>query len=78
MKLFFVAAFALFVLSTFDQADSSAYDKIVAHSRIRARKEGWVCTFFIIKKILLSDYNIYIKQTWLKYLTKNVQYINAY
>ncbi|XP_071352970.1 periostin, osteoblast specific factor b isoform X5 [Trachinotus anak] len=40
MKLLFVAAFALFVLSTLDQADSSAYDKIVAHSRIRARKEG--------------------------------------
>ncbi|KAM3615359.1 uncharacterized protein V6R79_000909 [Siganus canaliculatus] len=40
MKLLFVTAFALFVLSAFDQADSSAYDKIVAHSRIRARKEG--------------------------------------
>ncbi|XP_063763650.1 periostin, osteoblast specific factor b isoform X2 [Eleginops maclovinus] len=40
MKLLFVAAFALFVLSAFDKADSSAYDKIVAHSRIRARKEG--------------------------------------
>nr|XP_043888683.1 periostin-like isoform X2 [Solea senegalensis] len=40
MKPLFVAAFALFVLSTFDQAESSAYDKIVAHSRIRARKEG--------------------------------------
>lgn len=40
MKLLFLAAFALFVLSTFDKADSSAYDKIVAHSRIRARKEG--------------------------------------
>ncbi|TNN01104.1 hypothetical protein fugu_010486 [Takifugu bimaculatus] len=40
MKLFFIAAFALFVLSVFDKADSSAYDKIVAHSRIRARKEG--------------------------------------
>ncbi|XP_069563512.1 periostin, osteoblast specific factor b isoform X1 [Brachyistius frenatus] len=40
MKLLFVAAFALFVLSAFDSADSSAYDKIVAHSRIRARKEG--------------------------------------
>ncbi|XP_070761499.1 periostin, osteoblast specific factor b isoform X1 [Enoplosus armatus] len=40
MKLLFVAAFALFVLSTIDKADSSAYDKIVAHSRIRARKEG--------------------------------------
>ncbi|XP_035536088.1 periostin, osteoblast specific factor b isoform X2 [Morone saxatilis] len=38
MKLLFLAAFALFVLS--DKADSSAYDKIVAHSRIRARKEG--------------------------------------
>ncbi|XP_034063037.1 periostin, osteoblast specific factor b isoform X3 [Gymnodraco acuticeps] len=40
MKILFVAAFALFVLSAFDKADSSAYDKIVAHSRIRARKEG--------------------------------------
>lgn len=40
MKLFFLAAFALFVLSMFHKADSSAYDKIVAHSRIRARKEG--------------------------------------
>uniref|UniRef100_A0A3B4ZR38 Periostin n=1 Tax=Stegastes partitus TaxID=144197 RepID=A0A3B4ZR38_9TELE len=40
MKLLFVATFALFLLSTFDNADSSAYDKIVAHSRIRARKEG--------------------------------------
>ncbi|XP_077955893.1 periostin, osteoblast specific factor b isoform X3 [Gasterosteus aculeatus] len=40
MKLLFLAAFALFVLSTFDHVESSAYDKIVAHSRIRARKEG--------------------------------------
>ncbi|XP_026137589.1 periostin-like isoform X2 [Carassius auratus] len=40
MKLLFTATFALFVLSAFDQADSSAYDKIVAHSRIRAKKEG--------------------------------------
>ncbi|XP_034024297.1 periostin, osteoblast specific factor b isoform X2 [Thalassophryne amazonica] len=40
MKFLFVVAFALFVLSTFDEAESSAYDKIVAHSRIRARKEG--------------------------------------
>uniref|UniRef100_A0A3Q3E9T8 Periostin, osteoblast specific factor b n=1 Tax=Labrus bergylta TaxID=56723 RepID=A0A3Q3E9T8_9LABR len=40
MKLLFAAAFALFVLSTFDKADSSAYDKIVAHSRIRARTQG--------------------------------------
>uniref|UniRef100_A0A8B9GXL9 Uncharacterized protein n=1 Tax=Astyanax mexicanus TaxID=7994 RepID=A0A8B9GXL9_ASTMX len=31
---------ALFLLSALDQADSSAYDKIVAHSRIRAKKEG--------------------------------------
>ncbi|XP_009290067.1 periostin, osteoblast specific factor b isoform X3 [Danio rerio] len=40
MKLLFAATFALFVLSAFDQADSSAYDKIVAHSRIRAKKQG--------------------------------------
>ncbi|XP_045930808.1 periostin, osteoblast specific factor b [Micropterus dolomieu] len=40
MKLLFIAVFALFVLSTIDRADSSAYDKIVAHSRIRARQEG--------------------------------------
>ncbi|KAL7849115.1 hypothetical protein SRHO_G00207380 [Serrasalmus rhombeus] len=38
MKLLFAAAFALFVLSA--KVDSSAYDKIVAHSRIRAKKEG--------------------------------------
>ncbi|XP_062872312.1 periostin, osteoblast specific factor b [Trichomycterus rosablanca] len=38
MKLLFTAAFTLFVLSA--QVDSSAYDKIVAHSRIRAKKEG--------------------------------------
>ncbi|KAM6932927.1 periostin, osteoblast specific factor b [Xenentodon cancila] len=40
MKLLFVTVFALFVLSAFDYADSSAYDKIVTHSRIRAKKEG--------------------------------------
>uniref|UniRef100_A0A3Q4BL36 Uncharacterized protein n=1 Tax=Mola mola TaxID=94237 RepID=A0A3Q4BL36_MOLML len=40
MKLLSLAAFVLLVLFTFDKADSSAYDKIVAHSRIRARKEG--------------------------------------
>ncbi|KAM6932780.1 periostin, osteoblast specific factor b [Lycodopsis pacificus] len=40
MKILFVAAFALFVFSTFDKADSSSYDKIVFHSRVRARKEG--------------------------------------
>ncbi|XP_068173301.1 periostin, osteoblast specific factor b isoform X2 [Antennarius striatus] len=40
MKLLFIVFFALFAFSAFDKADSSAYDKIVAHSRIRARKEG--------------------------------------
>ncbi|TSK49675.1 Periostin [Bagarius yarrelli] len=40
MKLLFAAAFAFFALFTFDQVDSSAYDKIVSHSRIRAKKEG--------------------------------------
>ncbi|XP_063060955.1 periostin, osteoblast specific factor b [Engraulis encrasicolus] len=40
MKLLFVAVFGLFVLSYLDLAESSAYDKIVAHSRIRAKKEG--------------------------------------
>uniref|UniRef100_A0A3Q2GHU6 Periostin, osteoblast specific factor b n=1 Tax=Cyprinodon variegatus TaxID=28743 RepID=A0A3Q2GHU6_CYPVA len=40
MKLLFLSAFALFVLFTFDYVNSSAYDKIVSHSRIRARKEG--------------------------------------
>ncbi|KAG9264629.1 periostin-like isoform X3 [Astyanax mexicanus] len=40
MKLLFAGVLALFLLSALDQADSSAYDKIVAHSRIRAKKEG--------------------------------------
>ncbi|XP_061918095.1 periostin, osteoblast specific factor b isoform X3 [Entelurus aequoreus] len=41
MQLVFAATLALFVLScVLDEADTSAYDKIVAHSRIRARKEG--------------------------------------
>uniref|UniRef100_A0A6Q2Y7S2 Periostin, osteoblast specific factor a n=1 Tax=Esox lucius TaxID=8010 RepID=A0A6Q2Y7S2_ESOLU len=40
MKLVFVAALALFALSSVDRVDSSAYDKIVTHSRIRARLEG--------------------------------------
>lgn len=41
MKLLFAAAFALFVLSeVVEKVDSSAYDKIVAHSRIRARTQG--------------------------------------
>ncbi|KAL0973113.1 hypothetical protein UPYG_G00199140 [Umbra pygmaea] len=40
MKHLFAAFFVGFVLSTFDMADSSAYDKIVYHSKVRARKEG--------------------------------------
>ncbi|XP_031428434.1 periostin [Clupea harengus] len=40
MKLLFAASFALLVLATLDPVDSSAYDKIVTHSRIRAKKEG--------------------------------------
>ncbi|XP_036381281.1 periostin-like [Megalops cyprinoides] len=40
MKLLFAAVFVLIALSAFDQADSSAYDKIVTHSRIRAKNEG--------------------------------------
>lgn len=52
MKLLFLATFALFVLSAFDQADASAYDKIVAHSRIRAKKEGW--GHFLYNALLLE------------------------
>ncbi|KAJ8256438.1 hypothetical protein COCON_G00185900 [Conger conger] len=40
MKLLFAAAFAVFVLSSLDRAESSAYDKIVTHSRIRAKDKG--------------------------------------
>uniref|UniRef100_A0A8C7MJA0 Periostin n=1 Tax=Oncorhynchus kisutch TaxID=8019 RepID=A0A8C7MJA0_ONCKI len=40
MKLVFVATFALFALSSVNRVDSSAYDKIVTHSRIRARIQG--------------------------------------
>ncbi|XP_035390107.1 periostin, osteoblast specific factor b isoform X1 [Electrophorus electricus] len=40
MKLFFAATLTLFALSALDHVDSSAYDKIVAHSRIRAKKQG--------------------------------------
>uniref|UniRef100_A0A3B4BEK1 Uncharacterized protein n=1 Tax=Periophthalmus magnuspinnatus TaxID=409849 RepID=A0A3B4BEK1_9GOBI len=40
MKLLFLTVCALWVLCALDHVDSSAYDKIVAHSRIRARKEG--------------------------------------
>uniref|UniRef100_A0A4W5RED4 Periostin n=1 Tax=Hucho hucho TaxID=62062 RepID=A0A4W5RED4_9TELE len=40
MNLVFVAMLALFALSSVDRVDSSAYDKIVTHSRIRARIQG--------------------------------------
>ncbi|KAG5844647.1 hypothetical protein ANANG_G00164710 [Anguilla anguilla] len=41
MKLPSLAALALLLaLSSLDRADSSAYDKIVTHSRIRAKNEG--------------------------------------
>ncbi|XP_064158290.1 periostin, osteoblast specific factor b isoform X2 [Anguilla rostrata] len=40
MKLLFVSAFAVFALSALDRADSSAYDKILSHSRIRAKDQG--------------------------------------
>ncbi|XP_069061601.1 periostin isoform X2 [Pleurodeles waltl] len=41
MKMLFLPVCAIVLLSAFDSADSSAYyDKILTHSRIRARKEG--------------------------------------
>ncbi|XP_002663594.2 periostin [Danio rerio] len=40
MILLFTATFTILVLSSLDQVDSSAYDKIVSHSRIRAKNEG--------------------------------------
>ncbi|KAF4082065.1 hypothetical protein AMELA_G00147410 [Ameiurus melas] len=40
MKLMFVTTFVLLALSYLDQVDSSAYDKIVSHSRIRAKNQG--------------------------------------
>ncbi|XP_050793164.1 periostin isoform X1 [Gopherus flavomarginatus] len=41
MKILFIATFTIFLLSAFDPADSSAhYDKILSHSRIRAREQG--------------------------------------
>nr|XP_032634434.1 periostin isoform X1 [Chelonoidis abingdonii] len=41
MKILFLATFTIFLLSAFDPADSSAhYDKILSHSRIRAREQG--------------------------------------
>ncbi|KAM9456548.1 periostin [Clarias gariepinus] len=40
MKLIIVVTFALLVLFYLDQVDSSAYDKILSHSRIRAKNHG--------------------------------------
>ncbi|XP_026075536.1 periostin-like isoform X2 [Carassius auratus] len=40
MILLFTATFTILVLSSLDQVESSAYDKIVTHSRIRAKNEG--------------------------------------
>ncbi|XP_026129432.1 periostin isoform X2 [Carassius auratus] len=40
MILLFTVTFTILALSSLDQVESSAYDKIVAHSRIRAKKEG--------------------------------------
>ncbi|XP_019379976.1 PREDICTED: periostin isoform X9 [Gavialis gangeticus] len=41
MKILFLSIFSIFLLSAFDRADSSAhYDKILTHSRIRAREQG--------------------------------------
>ncbi|XP_030056263.1 periostin isoform X2 [Microcaecilia unicolor] len=40
MRILFLSSFTIILLSALDHADSSAYDKIVAHSRIRAQKEG--------------------------------------
>ncbi|XP_051542073.1 periostin-like isoform X2 [Myxocyprinus asiaticus] len=40
MILLFMATFTFLALTSLDQVDSSAYDKIVSHSRIRAKNEG--------------------------------------
>uniref|UniRef100_A0A8C2H4B5 Periostin, osteoblast specific factor a n=1 Tax=Cyprinus carpio TaxID=7962 RepID=A0A8C2H4B5_CYPCA len=40
MILLFTATFTIMVLSSLDQVESSAYDKIVTHSRIRAKSQG--------------------------------------
>ncbi|XP_078078420.1 periostin-like isoform X2 [Mustelus asterias] len=40
MKLLFLSTFSLFVLTSFDQAEASYYDKILTHSRIRAKDKG--------------------------------------
>ncbi|XP_067289444.1 periostin isoform X2 [Pseudorasbora parva] len=40
MIFLLTTTFTILALSSLDQVDSSAYDKIVSHSRIRAKKEG--------------------------------------
>uniref|UniRef100_A0A8C2AB83 Periostin, osteoblast specific factor a n=1 Tax=Cyprinus carpio TaxID=7962 RepID=A0A8C2AB83_CYPCA len=40
MILLFTATFTILALSSLDQVESSAYDKIVTHSRIRAKNQG--------------------------------------
>jgi len=40
MMFLFTATLTILALNSLDQVDSSAYDKIVTHSRIRAKKEG--------------------------------------
>ncbi|XP_048454009.1 periostin isoform X8 [Rhincodon typus] len=40
MKLLFLSTFILFVVTSFDQTESSYYDKILSHSRIRAKDKG--------------------------------------
>ncbi|KAM5181782.1 periostin isoform 2-T2 [Mantella aurantiaca] len=41
MKVIFLSLFAIFLLSAFDHAESNGYyDKILSHSRIRAKKQG--------------------------------------
>ncbi|XP_077340296.1 periostin isoform X4 [Lithobates pipiens] len=41
MKVIFLSLFAIFLLSAFDHAEGNGYyDKILSHSRIRAKKQG--------------------------------------
>ncbi|XP_018409748.1 PREDICTED: periostin [Nanorana parkeri] len=41
MKVIFLSLFAIFLLNAFDHAESNGYyDKILSHSRIRAKKQG--------------------------------------
>ncbi|XP_048388570.1 periostin-like isoform X6 [Stegostoma tigrinum] len=40
MKLLFLSTFILLVVTSFDQTESSYYDKILSHSRIRAKDKG--------------------------------------